>query len=222
MVVDDNDVEREVCLLRERAARRVGYCFDAVAHRDDDTGFDREIFARFGRFGEARLQPRADALQMLRGDFLHFYLVVALSRVDVIENLLAARPQIGRDARVERFGNAKDPRLDRKLEPQVVQPAPANVWRDSAVIAQGLHDLFAREQNHRAEIEVVADGAELIIDQRMIRDLDAALLAEIGVDEGRARVARHLNESLRRARAELYTASGQDQQQVIRPPRLDQ
>jgi hypothetical protein len=90
------------------------------------------------------------------------------------------------------------------------------------VIAQGLHDLFAREQNHRSEIEVIADGAELIIDQRMIRELGAALLTEIGVDEGRARVVRHLNESLRRARAELYSASGQDQQQVIRPPHLDQ
>src|SRR5262245_4431182 len=163
---------------------------------------------------------------MLGADFLHFYLVVALSRIDVIENLLAARPQIVRGARVERFGNAKDRRVDRKFEPQVVKPAPANVRRDSAVVAQGLHDLFAREQNHRSEIEVVADGAELIIDQRMVRDLawelGAALLAEIGVDEGRARVVRHLNESLRRARAKLYTASGQDQQQVIRPPRLDQ
>src|SRR4029434_909581 len=57
---------------------------------------------------------------------------------------------------------------------------------------------------------------------RMIRDLGAALLAEIGVDEGRVRVVRHLNESLRRARAQLYTAPGQDQQQVTRPPRLDQ
>ena len=71
----------------------------------------------------SRCKIRARAFEMLGGDLFHLDLVVALSRIDVIELPFAARSLVARNARVKRFGDSQDCRINRELQPQIVKPA---------------------------------------------------------------------------------------------------
>src|SRR5208282_357369 len=108
MVIDDDYIEFEIGALDEGALNGVKNCPLAIPNRDNDAGFYWKCFRGSWNFLEVRLQPGADSFEMRRRDALHFDLVIAIARINIIELLLTRRPRINHRRAVQRFGNPHD------------------------------------------------------------------------------------------------------------------
>ena len=90
VVVDDDEVEGEVGLLREHAADGVADGAYAVAHGDDDRSLVLEVAAVEFYLVELRFEISSDGLEVSRAGFFHLYLDAAVFGVDVVEDAFAA------------------------------------------------------------------------------------------------------------------------------------
>ncbi len=96
MVIDDDYIEFEISALHEGALNGVEDCPLATSNRNHDAGFYGKCF-RCGRNSlELRLQPRTDSFEMRGRDALHFDLIIAIERINIVELLFTGRPRINR------------------------------------------------------------------------------------------------------------------------------
>src|SRR5690349_14768542 len=94
MIVHDNNIETEIGPLIEDAVYRIEDGLFAISDRYDDTCFYRKCFVRSWNGVEIRLEPCRGSLQMRGSDALHFDLILAIPRIDVIELFFACGPHI--------------------------------------------------------------------------------------------------------------------------------
>src|SRR5262245_43015023 len=111
MVIDYDDIELEIRLLVQRAFNSIENCTLAIFNRNDDAGSNRIFLCRTSHAFKARLEPGANAFEMLGRDRLHLQLVITILWVYVIELLLSGRPRIQDGCFIERFGYADDGKL---------------------------------------------------------------------------------------------------------------
>ena len=90
VVVDDDKIELEVCLLVQYGTDSIADGAYTVAYGDDNGCLVFEISGRELNLLELRFQVATDFFQMFRACRFHFNLTVTVLRVDVIEYLFAA------------------------------------------------------------------------------------------------------------------------------------
>ena len=222
MIVDDDDVEGEICLLRHRTANGVSNRPHTIPNRNDDRRKDREILRRRRHRSEYRFEPRSNPFQMRGDNLLHLDLIFTMSRVDIIKKLLTTSPPIDDGSSVERFRQPQNRRVDRELQAQVVESTPLQFQRDGAVAKQRQTNRLHREKEDRSEIESVPQASNLIVDQRMIGNFRPIPLSEIGVEQTSPGLLRHLQVTSQRLPPQLNSSSGKNQQQVIGLNRVEQ
>ena len=127
---------------------------------------------------------------MRRRDALHFDLVVAIARIDIVELLLTRRTRISGRRGVHRLGNPHDGVFFRNPQPQIVESSPLPSAVDS-----GLSRSINRHGDDRAEVETVADAAALIV--------DTGMADRVGIDPASAGIADDLRHSIEHARSGL-------------------
>ena len=163
MVVNYNDVEAESGLLLKCGFDGIGYGAGAVAYRYDDRCGNRETaLGDIGHASASGLQVCADAFQMLGADGLHVNLHTAVARVDVVELLLSRCAQIGLGDGVERLVQADNGPMPLYGQAQLVEAGILSV--NEAFLGQVAVNTGAGKQDNRAEIEVIADGTCLKVD----------------------------------------------------------
>ena len=94
MVVYYDEVEAKIGLLVKNTANRIDNRSLTVSDWYHDTSLDRKGFSPGGKGIEVWLQVCTYAFQVLRRDVFHLDLVIAIPQIDVIELLLAGRPDI--------------------------------------------------------------------------------------------------------------------------------
>ena len=114
------------------------------------------------------MEVSAQAFEMLGGDLLHFNLIIALSRVNVIELFFAAQSRIRRNAGVKRFGNSENFRIERKFQTQVIESPEFEPVINRSVFFKRLVSSVFRDQQDRAEIESIANAARLVVNQWVV------------------------------------------------------
>src|SRR5262245_20348369 len=138
---------------------------------------------------------------MLRGNLLHFDLILTVAWVEIIENLLTARPSIECCSCVELLRNSHDLRIDRELQTQRIQSTPFQIIPEVAMFFQSSLDSSPRQKQNRAEVEIVSNAARLIIDQWVGSDLINVLFAKVRVKQTCTRILGDLQEAFQRSRA---------------------
>jgi hypothetical protein len=108
VVVDDDNVEWKVGLLRQRAGDGVADRANAIADWNDDATFDGKLCVAVVNRRFLRRQPGADPFQVRRGDSLHLDLIVAIAWIDVAEMLLFVACCLLSANHVRRLGQADD------------------------------------------------------------------------------------------------------------------
>ncbi len=162
VVVHHDDVEGKRRLLREGALHGVPDGAYAVVDGDDDRclmaeGLLVEVYIGVG----AGVYQRADGPQVGRGGLLHLYLYGAVGGVHIVELLDARGAGVGLHHRVEVFVQVEQAAPSAQEQPQVVE---AGIF---VVLAGGLFgplsQQVAAQQYQRPEVEVVADGPQLVV-----------------------------------------------------------
>src|ERR1051326_2222405 len=108
MVVNHNHIELKIGLLTEHAPDGVDDCSLAISHRYNNAGFQWKFFSRSGNSFESWFQTSADSLEVRRRNLLHFDLVIAVTRIHIVELLLACGTRVGSRCAVQWFGNPYD------------------------------------------------------------------------------------------------------------------
>ena len=90
VVVDDDKIIFEVCLLHQYRLDGIADGTDTVAHRNDDGGLIFEVTGRELNLLELRCQISPDFFQMFGTCLLHLNLAVTVFGVYIVENLFAA------------------------------------------------------------------------------------------------------------------------------------
>ena len=213
VVVDDNDVESEVRLLRECAAHGVGYGAYAVAHGYDDGGFDGEIPGVELRLVElVGSQPRADGLEVVRTHAFHLQLHVALARVDVVELLLAAGARVGQGFGVQRLVEVEQ--FAPPAQEQAEGVARGKAQAAGPFLLEKGGQCRRAQQHEAAEVEVVAQAAGLVVRDGVETPPVGAGVVAVGVDHEGARVVGRLDEALQTAVAQPQRGRAQVEQGV--------
>ena len=193
VVVDDDEVELEVGLLREHRADGVADGADAVAHGDDDGRFVLEVAAVELDVFELRLQVAAHFFQVFGAGCFHLQLAVAVLRIHVVEDFLAAAAGVVLHFGVEVFVDVYQLAALRQLQAQVVEPGEAAVGlHTGGSFLQGV----GAEQEHGAEVEVVAQRALLVVDDGGDGLLAVLQLVMVGVGHGGAAVFQDAHHAL--------------------------
>ena len=119
VIVHHNDIICKVCLLLQRTLYRIDNGTHPIAHRNDNTGFNRISFIVIGQVIDfIRCQPSPDATQVFRTGAFVFQLHFAIGRIHIIELLFAAFAQVGLNFCVEQFVEMEDASLTAKEEAQ--------------------------------------------------------------------------------------------------------
>src|SRR6185369_14326326 len=108
MVIHNDDVEVKAGLLSKHALNGIENRSLTIFYRNHDTVAPQELLVRCRHGLKARLEPGADAFEMLRRDGFHFNLVIAILWIDVVELLLPGRPRVGDRCGIKRLGHAHD------------------------------------------------------------------------------------------------------------------
>ena len=197
VIVDDDDVEWKIGLLRQRASDRIADRPHAIAHRNDDAAFDGKVGVVVNRARGRRRKPGADSLEVGRRDSFHLDLVIAVPRIDVAKMgfaggyALTAAERRTSARRGARPGRARS----RAGGGRTSHRSPRRLRSVSIASAKPLNG-GATEQHELAEVEIVADAARLVVDERMQRDRAVGLLVEIvGVQNRGLSVGGHLGEA---------------------------
>ena len=122
VVVDHDDVEREVRLLAEGRADGVGNGALPVPYGDDHTGFNGErAFFRIDGEQLVCIDKGSQRTQMVGAGALHVYLDGAVAGVHVVKLLLSRRARVQLLLVVETFGDVDEAAHAREEEPHLVE-----------------------------------------------------------------------------------------------------
>ncbi|GBC83581.1 hypothetical protein HRbin10_02731 [bacterium HR10] len=163
---------------------------------------------------------------MLGEDALHLLLRRTIARIHVAEDLLQglslAEDNIRATTDGQTFGHAHDLADGRDLQPQVIKPGPSEIRGDRALAPQRApHDLL-REEEDRAEIELLADAPQLVIVHRTREQPVPFRFEIIRIDDPRAALLGDLQESNERSLPDLDQRSRPEQQEILRRDRVEQ
>ena len=186
MVVDDDDIIFKGGLLLQGTADGVGNGLGAVEDGNDDRGLDRELLlAEVGRAVVGGVDLGTDGSQVGRGGLLHLHLHLAVARIDIVELLDAGGPRVELLFGVQRLVQMQQLSLTAQEQAQGVEAGILIVG--SVGLGESLQQLRLDEPQ-RAEVEVVADGAELVV--------DGGMTPAVGIDKGGSRVDGHAEHTL--------------------------
>ena len=164
MVVDDDDVEGEGCLLRESRADGILDGAFAVADGDDDGGFDGELAFREVHFVVlVAVQVGIEGAEVTCTSPFHLHLTGAVAGVDIVELLLSAQPGVAFHLGVEELVDVQRQLLAADVEPEVVEACVLVVVE--VFLSDVLLQHLRTEEQHGAHLEVIANGAELVVDE---------------------------------------------------------
>ena len=165
VVVNDDEVEGEVGLLGQDAAYSIADSTNAVAHGDDHRSLVFEVALVEVDFIKFRLEVSSYSFEVRGAGLFHFDLDAAVLGVYIIKYFFAALTIVNGYIAVEVFVDVYDGCYAAQTQTQVVETGSCVVYVDTG--GSLLEDLGVKEE-HRAKVEVVAERAFLIIDDRSI------------------------------------------------------
>ena len=108
------------------------------------------------------MQVGVQGTQMPRASSLHLYLSAAVAGVNVVELLLSAQPRVALHLGIKELVDVQGQLLSADEEPEVVER------RELVVVQVLLSDILLQhlrpEEQHGAHLEVIANGAKLVVD----------------------------------------------------------
>ena len=168
-VVHHHEVKLEISLLTQDTVDSVADSADAVTHGNHHRCLDIKVslvklnVLEVGLAVDLGSKVATNLLEVLGACSLHLNLSATVARINIVENLLAALASVELDIAVEELVDVADVSKLRKLQTQVIK---------SGVLIISLHCLCsllhaaATEDQHRSEVEVVAQRAKLVINHR--------------------------------------------------------
>src|SRR5438067_10858195 len=157
MIINDDNIEVEIRVLPENTLDGIENGSLSIPYRYDDACFYRKCPGRLRHFFEARLEPGTGSFEVRSCHPLHFDLVIAITRIHIIELLLTGRPHICDGRAVQRLRNSHDRVLLRNPKPQIVQASPS-----PGTIYAGLMRCMNGHSDDRPKVETVTDTSSLI------------------------------------------------------------
>ena len=175
MVVDNDDIIFKGGFLFQSTAHGVGNGLGAVVDGNNDGGFyGKLLFGKVGRAVVRRVDLGTNGLQMGCRHLLHLYLYLAVAGIDIVELLDARCTCVEFHLGIERLVQVQQQSFAAQEQAQGVESGIL------VVVLAGLHGKSVQQagadEQQRTEVEVVADGAQLIVDGWMT--------CTVGIDKG--------------------------------------
>ena len=193
MVVDDDDVVVERGFLRQCRIHRIADGLLPVVYRYDDRCLVLEIlFLEVGRGITVGVHQCPNLPQVVGGSLLHLYLHLTVAWVHIVELFLSTCPEVEFLFGIQVFVQVQEGSLAADEEAQVVD-ARKLVLRQF-LLSQVFVQQFRAYEEYRPEVEVVADAAQLVVDNRMLHRLAVFHGIVVGIDECRPCILGHPEE----------------------------
>ena len=195
VVVDYDDIELEVGLLRKGAVDSVADGLLTIVDGDDDGGLEFELlFVEVGTTVVGGVDLGTNLLQMGRGSQFHLYLHLAIGGVDVVELFDARGTGVEFFLSIEALVDVENLSVATQEEAQGIE---------ARMVVIGLASLHGKgmeqgglNEPERSEIEVVADATHLIVDDGMVLALAFQDVVMVGIDHGCIGVGGHTEDAL--------------------------
>ena len=210
MIVDDNDIEGERRLLPHRALHGVCYGLCPIEYRNHHRGLHSKLLlAEIDFLAVASVHQSSDSRQMSGGNTLHLDLYFTVSRVHIVELPFAAPPLVALLFGIEELAQMHQLPMSAQIETKVVEGGKLIILArfSSPVLQQASPD-----QPQRTEIEVVANGAKLVVDDRMAACI---VLPTVGIHHSGVGLFSHTHHTLQRPGAQPYRHIFQAQQGIV-------
>ena len=172
VVVDDDDVVGERCLLGKCTLHGIANGLGPIKDWNDHRGLGREILlVEIDVSIGCGVDKCAECIEMSRAGAFHFNLHIAVARIYVVELPLATLACVQFDGRVEHLVQVEQQPLAAQRQTKVV-PSGKPIGR--ITLGRSLFcpflDRRRAEKHERAKVEVVAQRSFLIVDDRMALD----------------------------------------------------
>ena len=166
MVVDDDDVIGERRLLLQSTVDGIGNGLGTVIDGNDDTGLNRELLLHevdIAHVGGVYLGTNGS--QMGCRCMFHLYLHLTVAWVHVVELLDTRGTRVELLLSIQHLVQVEQLALTAQEQAQGIEPGKL------VVVLAGLHgkgvEQTGAHQQQRTEVEIVANGAQLVVNGRM-------------------------------------------------------
>ena len=164
-VVYHDEIEGERRFLLQHRANGIANGALTIADRNDDRSLHSKLaIAEVHLVIFVTMQISVQSPQMTRASPFHFYLTTAIARVDIIELLLSAQPRIALHLGIEELIHMQGQLLTADEESEVIES------RKLIIVQILLSDIFLQhfstEEQHRTELEIIANRTELVVNKR--------------------------------------------------------
>ena len=196
VVVDDDDVEREIRFLFQYAADGIGNGPFPVADGNDDRCFMVEVSgAEVHGLNAVGVNPCAYFLEMFGAGLLHFYLYGAVVRIDVVKLFFPALAEIQFLYGIQQLIQVKQLALAAGEQAQLVDSSMQVLC--GLAVRKGLQRVCPK-QDEWAEVEVVPQASLLIFNDRVGRMAVIYHVIVVGVQPCRMGVPCRLDKAVQR------------------------
>ena len=200
--------------LAQRAVNSIANGFFAIVNRYNHRCFYiKLLLVKVGTAIERGVDFGADGSQVGGGSMLHLNLYFAIAWVHIVELLFARGTGIGLLLGIKLLVNVEDTAFTTQEQAQGI---------NSSILVGVLVALHGKavqqtgfNQDERAQIEIVADTTNLIIDNRMGLQLAINQVIVVGVDHGSIRIGCDTQHAVECAFGHLYLSWTNLQQGVI-------
>ena len=202
MVIDHDDIVGKRGLLLQSTLHCIGNSLGTIVDRNDDGRLDIEgLLVIIDSQQVVGVHQGTNSLQMTGCHLLHLNLNITIGGVHIVELLLAGGTHIALHLGIEQFIQVQQFSLATQIQAQVVE-STIYIMRVDRLMGP-LAQPFTTHQPQSAEVEIIANRSQLIIDDRMsiLHPLATVLFSLISVciDHGSATVGSHLHQAFQGA-----------------------
>ena len=166
MVVDNDDIELECCLLCQRGDDSVADSLLTVVDRYDNRSLDRELLLmEIRRYIVVGIYQSSNGCEMRCRGTLHLHLDLAVAWVDIVELPLAAVPCVKFLLGIQCLVEMEYVAFCRQPQPEGIQ---AGILIIGCLTRRILLDEVCAHEYNGAEVEIVSQCALLIVYDGMV------------------------------------------------------
>ena len=214
MVVDHDDIIREVGLLGQGALHGVGNGLLAIEHGNDDRGLAGEVLlVEVGLAVEVGVDDGSHLLEMGCAGTLHLNLYLAVARIDIVELFLTALAGVELGLGVEIFVEMEYLALSAQIQAQVVESGILIIH--TVGLRHIVEQRLRLDEPQAAEVEVVAEASCLIVDGGMLRQGAFLQGVVVAVDHHRSRVVGSAQKAFQGIEPPAHRRHPGAQQQIV-------
>ena len=199
VIIDNNHIILEIGLLLQCTFHGIGYRSLAIIHGNDDRGLAIErLTVKVWRFIIMRINACTNGFEMQSNSFFHFYLHLAVARIDVIELAFTALSRIRLLCCVEIFIDMEEFPFATEEQTQVVKSGKSKLM--TALFAAScsifMQQIGTNEQQG-TEIKIVTQTPHLVVYNWMLLAFPVNNRMIIAVNQGRMGICGHTKQAVK-------------------------